>query len=340
MAPHILHSPRSPELPDNGVRGLVAKLRASLYFGKLAPGDRLPGIRELARRLHVSPTTALHWYGKLKDEGFVEGRQRSGTYLRTVGIEIDRGAREVMLFKTVSSVARKLRLLGVEATDFSQTLLRCSGAQPREDFKFAFMASLESFEILKRQLLEQLKLCVPLVWLPPAPVCDGRVRHILSKNRSIRCLLSPYVHVTRLFKLARAFDLYMIVMGLDAATVRVFDAPVLSRRYIIVRDRDCAEASRRLVRAVCSPEQADRICVLGVEELDSLTEVGRDASEIYASPLCIDQVRARLSGRMVGEMPLGYSQQAVDAILFHYLLAESGLTTPRTRSLDRPLGRR
>jgi GntR family transcriptional regulator/MocR family aminotransferase len=59
-------------------------LRESLRDGRLAPGDRLPPTRALARDLGISRTTVATVYERLTAEGFLEARVGSGTYVSGV----------------------------------------------------------------------------------------------------------------------------------------------------------------------------------------------------------------------------------------------------------------
>jgi DNA-binding transcriptional MocR family regulator len=57
---------------------LAREIREGLY----APGDRLPSIRDLTRRLGVSSSTVVEAYGQLLDRGLVDSRPQSGFYVR------------------------------------------------------------------------------------------------------------------------------------------------------------------------------------------------------------------------------------------------------------------
>ena len=62
---------------------LADALRAAIERRDLPPGARVPAERELARTLVVSRNTVASAYEELKDEGYLESRQGSGT--RVVG---------------------------------------------------------------------------------------------------------------------------------------------------------------------------------------------------------------------------------------------------------------
>jgi len=59
-------------------------LAREIHQGLYAPGDRLPSVREAARRLAMSTSTVLEAYGQLLDRGLVESRPQSGFYVRHV----------------------------------------------------------------------------------------------------------------------------------------------------------------------------------------------------------------------------------------------------------------
>jgi GntR family transcriptional regulator len=54
------------------------QIQTALHVGKLRPGDRLPSLRDMARRNQVSTKTVLRAYWALRDQGLVEVRAGSG----------------------------------------------------------------------------------------------------------------------------------------------------------------------------------------------------------------------------------------------------------------------
>ena len=62
-------------------RQIADQIRSHAASGALAPGDRLPSVRQLARDLTVNQNTILRVYERLTAEGLLERRQGDGTFL-------------------------------------------------------------------------------------------------------------------------------------------------------------------------------------------------------------------------------------------------------------------
>lgn len=67
------------ETNPHGIAAAVARLITS---GDLAPGDRLPTVRQLAGDLGVSPATVSHAWQALSGVGLIVSRGRSGSFVR------------------------------------------------------------------------------------------------------------------------------------------------------------------------------------------------------------------------------------------------------------------
>ena len=81
-----------PRRPTPLWEQIAARVRVAVAAGELRPGESLPSVRELARRLRVNPATVAQAYRELAQEGFVETRHGSGTFVREVAT--DRRAEE------------------------------------------------------------------------------------------------------------------------------------------------------------------------------------------------------------------------------------------------------
>src|SRR4051812_36323907 len=56
-------------------------LRAAIATGRLAPGDQLPTVRQLAVELRVNANTVARVYGELERDTVVEPRRGVGTFV-------------------------------------------------------------------------------------------------------------------------------------------------------------------------------------------------------------------------------------------------------------------
>ena len=63
---------------------LFQELREVVLSGRLKPGTRMPATRNLAHELGVSRTTVAQAYEQLKSEGYLIGREKSGTFIPEV----------------------------------------------------------------------------------------------------------------------------------------------------------------------------------------------------------------------------------------------------------------
>ncbi|MFJ1597681.1 GntR family transcriptional regulator [Streptomyces sp. NPDC088261] len=76
--PRTTRSAQSPPPPPPYLR-IVAAIRRRVAEGELAPGDRVPSTRQIAREWGVAPATATKALARLEREGLVEPRPRVGT---------------------------------------------------------------------------------------------------------------------------------------------------------------------------------------------------------------------------------------------------------------------
>ena len=118
---------RRAEVPI-GVQ-LAWALRARIQDGRLAPGQRLPGLRDLAQALEVNANTVRAVYQRLEREGLIESQQGSGTFVAgTSGKPSAAGA-------IAASVAREAQQLGVDPREVAAALYvepaRGSGGRSR-----------------------------------------------------------------------------------------------------------------------------------------------------------------------------------------------------------------
>jgi GntR family transcriptional regulator len=94
-------------------RQIADQIRSHSASGALAPGDRLPSVRQLAKELLVNQNTILRVYERLTAEGLLERRQGDGTY---VSNSLPRGRAKVqrdLLVQEADRLAHRAIDLGV-----------------------------------------------------------------------------------------------------------------------------------------------------------------------------------------------------------------------------------
>lgn len=63
-------------------------IKKEVVTGHLAPGSKIPSVRELAGELQVNPNTIQRTFQELEREGIVETRRGMGRYVATEGEKI------------------------------------------------------------------------------------------------------------------------------------------------------------------------------------------------------------------------------------------------------------
>ena len=110
--------------PSSGVpvtRQIADQIRTHCAAGTLAPGDRLPSVRQLAKDVLVNQNTVLRVYERLTAEGLLERRQGDGTFVadtlpkgrataerESLAAELDRAAHRALDLGLTADEARSL----------------------------------------------------------------------------------------------------------------------------------------------------------------------------------------------------------------------------------------
>lgn len=321
---------------------LTRALWLDFYLGHVSVGARLPSVRSIARKMGISPTTALEFYQELEAEGLVEARPRSGVFLRHVGTGAQRKPQDVALLKLLGDVAGRLPLLGASPARFTRLLMMRTGQVERSHFTFGFVAYRESFDLLYDQIRTRLGFNIPIVPLIARAADPAECAASLRESRTIRCLLTTYLHAKRTLELGRRFDRPVIVIQLQPAASAVLSPPA-GKRYIITRDPELALELRRLICTVClretgdapcgltftdidvAPDEAmpcrcERVCTASLADTTKIAWIGRHALDVYATRTALAEVRRRFgTGTPVRPLPTDIADETLEQILFQYL---------------------
>ncbi len=105
---------RRAEVPI-GVQ-LAWALRARIHDGRFAPGQRLPGLRDLAQALKINANTVRAVYQRLEHEGMIESQQGSGTYVAATA------HRRAAAGAIAASAAQEARQTGIDPREVAAAL--------------------------------------------------------------------------------------------------------------------------------------------------------------------------------------------------------------------------
>jgi len=112
---------------------LVTQIVLGILCGDLAPGERLPSTREIARRFRLHPNTASAGYRQLERDRWVEFRRGSGVYVRESKHNAKLSA-ALALDQHIASFFRTARKLGLPLGEIRARLRHYLEMQPPDHF--------------------------------------------------------------------------------------------------------------------------------------------------------------------------------------------------------------
>ncbi len=103
--------------PHSGVpvyRQVMDQLKYYIASGALKPGDQIPSIRDLAKSLHVNPTTVVKAYTELGHEGTIEMRHGKGAFVAEAAPRLSDSDREAALRRLARQLAIEASQMGAD----------------------------------------------------------------------------------------------------------------------------------------------------------------------------------------------------------------------------------
>ena len=113
---------RAAEIPI-GVQ-LAWALRTRIRDGQLTPGQRLPGLREIAHATGVNVNTVRAVYQRLEQEGLIDSQQGSGTFVASVP------PRSSVAASIAADAAREAHETGVDPREVAAALYAAPALAP------------------------------------------------------------------------------------------------------------------------------------------------------------------------------------------------------------------
>ncbi len=121
-----------PRSPTPLYEQIAARVRMAVAAGELEPGNALPSVRSLARRLRVNPATVVQAYRDLAADGFVELRHGQGTFIQEVPTFLRDEERTAQATKLVRTLLQDAARLGIRVEELARALHAETGVDIRE----------------------------------------------------------------------------------------------------------------------------------------------------------------------------------------------------------------
>jgi len=170
---------------------LVTQIILGILSDDLAPGQRLPSTREVARRFHLHPNTVSAGYRQLQRDRWVDFRRGSGVYVRSSKPETALPA-SLALDQMIAGLFRSAQKLGVSLPELRSRLQQWLELQPPGHFVL-IEPDRELRAILRSEMAKAVsfpvKCCGIEDWRQSA---DGGIPVMLpNREATVRKLLAP-----------------------------------------------------------------------------------------------------------------------------------------------------
>ena len=113
-----------PRSPDPVFEQLAFQVKQSVAEGTIAPGDKLPSVRELARELAINPNTVVRALEVLERDGVIVRRQGAGCFVAERGSALAERERRRRLDQLLNRAVTEAFHLGYDAADVRAALER------------------------------------------------------------------------------------------------------------------------------------------------------------------------------------------------------------------------
>lgn len=140
-----------PSNPSNSLyQGLAEDLKAQIREGVLAPGDRLPSVRNCASQRGISVSTVLQAYGLLEDRGWIQARPKSGYFVAPPRVSVESITDS---FREPEMLQHPLRRVEVKALDLNALMT----PEPASAVDPGFGAAVPDASLLPAERLSKLQ---------------------------------------------------------------------------------------------------------------------------------------------------------------------------------------
>ena len=101
---------------------IVEQIKSQILDGKLAAGDSLPSMRNLATELRISFMTTKRAYEELEREGYIESFTGRGSFVRAKNLQLFREEQLRRMELSLADVCERARKAGVPIQELHEML--------------------------------------------------------------------------------------------------------------------------------------------------------------------------------------------------------------------------
>src|SRR5580692_9304867 len=163
---------------------LVTQVVLGILSDDLAPGQRLPSTRDLARRFHLHPNTVSAGYRQLERDRWVEFRRGSGVYIRAYKPDLPQTS-AVALDQMIARLFRSARELGLLLPELRWRLRQWLELQP-PDYFLLIEPDEELRRILTAEIANAVVFPVRSCGIEECPKMIAGIIPLLLPNRATR----------------------------------------------------------------------------------------------------------------------------------------------------------
>ncbi len=117
----------SPGHPDPMYKQVTDQIKDAVASGELAPGERLPSVREMSEALKVSAITIKRAYFDLETEGYIMTRAGLGSFVAPVERDAMRRRKLDELRGEVARIVRTAAKFGITVDDIVELARQAEG---------------------------------------------------------------------------------------------------------------------------------------------------------------------------------------------------------------------
>lgn len=95
---------------------VLHQIRGAAARGELAPGDKIPSLRELAQQLKINPNTVMRAYQELERDGLTESRRGQGTFITSSPVKIME-VKDLLAREAIGEFKLSMQSLGISKAE-------------------------------------------------------------------------------------------------------------------------------------------------------------------------------------------------------------------------------